>query len=62
MPELGFEVCAVTHALRDNGQLTLDGDGNVVEQREPTVVRQVVSSETSSRVCEILEFSIARQL
>ena len=33
----------------------LDSEGNIVEQREPTVVRQVVSEETSARVCEILE-------
>ena len=33
----------------------LDSDGNTVERREPTVVRQVVSEETSAHVCEILE-------
>ena len=33
----------------------LDGEGNTVSQREPTVVRQVVSEETSAHVCEILE-------
>lgn len=33
----------------------LDSEGNTVEKREPTVIRQVVSEETSARVCEILE-------
>ncbi len=33
----------------------LDADGEVVEQREPSVVRQVISEETSSLCCEILE-------
>ena len=33
----------------------LDSDGTVVQQREPTAVRQVVSEETSRNVCEILE-------
>ena len=32
-----------------------DGDGNVIESSEPTVVRQVVSEETSAAVREILE-------
>lgn len=35
-------------------QLT-DNDGNVIYNREPTVVRQVISEETSATVCEILE-------
>ena len=33
----------------------LDQDGSMIEQREPTVIRQVVSEETSAHVCEILE-------
>ena len=33
----------------------LDSDGNVVENHEPTVVRQVISEETSERACAILE-------
>ena len=33
----------------------LDGEGNTVEKIEPTVVRQVISEETSAHVCEILE-------
>ncbi len=32
-----------------------DEDGNVVLNNEPTVVRQVISEETSDLVCEILE-------
>ncbi len=33
----------------------LDSDGNVVQSHEPTVVRQVISEETSRRACAILE-------
>ena len=33
----------------------LDGDGNVVEQHERTVVRQVISEETSATMCELIE-------
>jgi stage V sporulation protein D (sporulation-specific penicillin-binding protein) len=32
-----------------------DSDGNIIEAHEPTVVRQVISEETSQKVCEILE-------
>jgi len=35
-------------------QLT-DEDGNVVYNKEPSVVRQVISEETSNKVCSILE-------
>lgn len=33
----------------------LDSNGNVVENHEPTVVRQVISEESSERACKILE-------
>lgn len=33
----------------------LDENGNVVSKTEPTVVRQVISQETSDTVCQILE-------
>ncbi|MGI5888513.1 MAG: penicillin-binding transpeptidase domain-containing protein [Oscillospiraceae bacterium] len=33
----------------------IDSDGNVVEQNEPEVVRQVISSETSETMCQYLE-------
>ena len=33
----------------------MDGDGNTVSKAEPTVVRQVISEETSKKVCSILE-------
>ncbi|MGN1306453.1 MAG: penicillin-binding transpeptidase domain-containing protein [Faecousia sp.] len=33
----------------------LDEDGNVVEKNERTVVRQVISEETSATMCELLE-------
>ncbi len=33
----------------------LDDEGNVVEETVPTVVRQVISEETSKTMCEILE-------
>lgn len=33
----------------------LDGDGNVVERNGRTVVRQVISEETSATMCELLE-------
>ena len=34
---------------------TLNSDGTVASKTEPTVVRQVISSETSKTVCEMLE-------
>lgn len=33
----------------------LDADGNVVEKNERTVVRQVISEETSATMCELIE-------
>ena len=36
-----------------------DGDGNVVEENEPTTVRRVLSAETSAQVCKILEQVVA---
>ena len=33
----------------------LDSDGNIVEQHEPEMKRQVISKETSSEMCQILE-------
>ncbi len=36
-------------------QSVVDSDGNTVEYTEPTVVRQVISEETSARVASILE-------
>ncbi len=36
-----------------------DGDGNVIEKHEPTVVRQVISEQTSAKVREILENVVA---
>lgn len=33
----------------------LDADGNVVEHHEPTVVRQVISKETSRIMCEMIQ-------
>lgn len=33
----------------------LDSDGNIVEQNSPTVLRQVISRETSSVMCELIE-------
>ncbi len=32
-----------------------DSEGNIVSEVEPTVVRQVISEETSAEVCKILE-------
>ena len=34
---------------------TLNSDGSVASKTEPTVVRQVISAETSKTVCEMLE-------
>ena len=36
-------------------QKVLDSEGNLKSSFEPTVVRQVISEETSKKVCEILE-------
>ncbi len=33
----------------------LDGDGNVVEKTEPTVLRQAISKETSDIMCQMIE-------
>lgn len=37
----------------------LDQDGNVVEKREPTVLRQVISEETSATMCQLIESVVA---
>lgn len=34
---------------------TLDGDGNIISQSERTVLRQVISEETSKTMCTLLE-------
>jgi stage V sporulation protein D (sporulation-specific penicillin-binding protein) len=34
---------------------TLDSDGTTISTTEPTVVRQVISEQTSAKVCEMLE-------
>ena len=39
-------------------QQVLDADGNVVKNTEPTVKRQVISEETSERLCKILDVSV----
>ena len=39
-------------------QQVLDADGNVVENTEPVVKRQVISEETSDRLCKILDVSV----
>ena len=36
-----------------------DSDGNIVKKFEPTVVRKVISEETASKVCQILEGVVA---
>ncbi len=37
----------------------LDSDGNIIQQHEPTCIRQVVSEETSAKVRECLEYVVA---
>ncbi len=37
----------------------LDDDGNIVEQHDPTPVRQVISEETSAKVRQCLEYVVA---
>ena len=37
----------------------LDANGNTVLQQEPTVIRQVISPETSKTMCELLESVVA---
>ncbi|HIW74667.1 MAG TPA: PASTA domain-containing protein [Firmicutes bacterium] len=39
-------------------QQVLDADGNVVSNTQPTVKRQVISEETSERLCKILDVSV----
>lgn len=39
-------------------QQVLDADGNVVENTEPVIKRQVISEETSDRLCKILDVSV----
>ena len=55
-------ISAVNAAINDGNLMTpylvdhmIDSEGNIVEQSEPQVVRQVISSETSAIVREILE-------
>jgi stage V sporulation protein D (sporulation-specific penicillin-binding protein) len=38
-----------------------DPEGNIVSEKEPTVVRQVISKETSAEVCKILEAVVGDQ-
>lgn len=33
----------------------LDSDGNTISRREPTILRQVISEETSETMCELME-------
>lgn len=40
-------------------QQVLDGDGEVVSNTEPTVKRQVISSDTSARLCAMLENAVS---
>ena len=39
-------------------QQVLDADGNVVKNTETTVKRQVISKETSERLCRMLDVSV----
>lgn len=38
----------------------LDSEGNVVEQKERTVLRQVISEQTSATMCELLESVVSQ--
>lgn len=38
----------------------LDSEGNVIEQRDRTVLRQVISQETSDTMCELLESVVSQ--
>ncbi len=40
-------------------QQVLDGDGNVISNTEPVVKRQVISTQTSRRVCDMLEEAVS---
>ncbi len=40
-------------------QQVLDGDGNVVSNTEPVVKRQVISTDTSKRICAMLENAVS---
>jgi stage V sporulation protein D (sporulation-specific penicillin-binding protein) len=40
-------------------QQVLDGDGEVVSNTEPTVKRQVISTDTSKRLCAMLENAVS---
>ena len=33
----------------------LDSEGNIIESKQPTVRRQVISEETSAELCKMLE-------
>ena len=58
-----LQVITAVSAVANGGYLmkpylvseVLDSDGNVISQNEPTVIRQVISEETSRLCCEILE-------
>lgn len=55
-------VCAVSAACNGGNLMQpyivdkiISADGEIIQDNEPTVIRRVVSKETSSAVCEILE-------
>lgn len=58
-----LQIVTLTSAIANGGNLMqphlvkelVDSNGNVVQNFEPKVVRKVVSEETSSKMCEILE-------
>ena len=37
-----------------------DSDGNIIEEFEPTVVRQVVSKQTASEICQMMEGVVSK--
>ena len=37
-----------------------DSDGNIIEEFDPTVVRQVVSKQTASEICQMMEGVVSK--
>ncbi len=61
--QMATAVCAVAnggHLMQPYVvQKILDGNGNVVSNTEPTEKRQVISEETSKRVCSLMENAVS---
>lgn len=61
--QMATALCAITNGGKLMQpyivQKVLDSEGNVISNTEPTVKRQVISEQTSRRVCDMLEEAVS---